>query len=169
MPGTTGMDAGIGELGRGGATLAIGRQALVVFEDRTDARVLRCLRPGFRHCFCLTGNGTLWTLCDPLKSRLALATIDGLGAAELAEHFATGGRTVILGAIADGTSPGRPSLRPVTCVEIVKRLVGLRTARVTTPYQLYRRLLDGAPGEPPFTDLTARGELRQTSLTSGLL
>lgn len=157
------MDAGIGEPGRG--ALAVGRQALVVFEDRTDARVLRWLKPGFRHCFCLTGEGTLWTLCDPLKSRLALATVSGLESAELAEHFATGGRTVLLGTVADATPPGRPSLRPVTCVEIVKRLVGLRAARVATPHQLYRRLLDGAPGGPSFAEVAARESSRRIWLT----
>ena len=126
-------------------TLAVGREALVVFEDRRDASVLRCLRPGFRHCFCLTGGGTRWTLCDPLKGRLALAAADGLGVAELAGHFVAGGGRVLLGPVADGGAPDRRlGLRPLTCVEIVKASVGLRAASVLTPHQLYRRLLRGA-------------------------
>jgi hypothetical protein len=38
-------------------SLTVAQEALVVFEDRSDARLLRWLRPGFRHCFCLTDRG----------------------------------------------------------------------------------------------------------------
>jgi hypothetical protein len=132
------------------------RRALVVFEDRDDARLLRLLRPGFRHCFCLTGEGLRWTLCDPLKSRLAVASVDGASAAELARHLAAEGRAILYGIVGEPAPGGPPGLRPLTCVEIVKRLLGVSASGVLTPHQLYRSLLTPEPGRPAFVPLAGR-------------
>ena len=132
------------------------RRALVVFEDRNDARLLRLLRPGFRHCFCLTGEGLRWTLCDPLKSRLAVANADGASAAELAQHLAGVGRTILYGVVGEPAPGGPLGLRPLTCVEIVKRLLGVSASGVLTPHQLYRSLLMPEPGRPAFVPLADR-------------
>ena len=129
------------------------RRALVVFEDRDDARLLRLLRPGFRHCFCLTGEGLRWTLCDPLKSRLAVANVDGASAAALARHLAGEGRAVLYGVVGEPAPCGPLEVRPLTCVEIVKRLVGVSASGVLTPHQLYRSLLLPEPGRPAFVPL----------------
>jgi hypothetical protein len=146
----------------GGTRVAVtaAREALVVFEDRTDARALRWLRPGFRHCFCLTGDDRRWTLFDPLKGRLAVAAVDGLPAAELAAHLATDGRHVLHGIVTDPGVPAWPGLRPLTCVEIVKRLVGLSAAAVVTPRQLHACLLRPAPGRPAYVELASAGSVR---------
>ena len=136
-------------------SLAVAREALVVFEDRSDARLLRWLRPGFRHCFCLIGGDHRWTLCDPLKSHLATASIDGLSAADLACRLSTPGRRVLHGMLGE-PDPKVPMVpRPLTCVEIVKRLIGLSAGSVVTPHQLYRCLLRPGPGRRPFLDLTS--------------
>ena len=92
-------------------------------------------------------------MCDPLKSHLAIASIDGLTAADLAVHFGTPGRRVLHGML--GTADLSPSLglRPLTCVEIVKRLIGLPARSVVTPYQLYRRLIRPAVGGLEFIEL----------------
>jgi hypothetical protein len=120
---------------------ATGRRALVVFEDRADTRLLRLLRPGFRHCFCVVGNGSVWTICDPLKSRIELTPIFGIGESELRTRLSRPGRTVLAGDVRiDGAS--RPlRLRALTCVEVVKRLLDLEAAWAITPYRLYHTLL----------------------------
>src|SRR5215213_11664871 len=87
--------------GSGPAVVALAREALVVFEDRADARALRWLRPGFRHCFCLAGDGRRWTLFDPLKGRFAVAAVDGLPATGLAAHLAVDGRRILHGIVID--------------------------------------------------------------------
>lgn len=134
--------------------LVVGREALVAFEDRDDARLpVRLLRPGFRHCFCLTGAGRRWTLCDPLKSRLALAAIDGADALELAAHLRADGRRVLRGTVAAEAGVGWPAARPLTCVEIVKRLVGVRARGIVTPHQLYRHLLREDPAGGGFVEV----------------
>jgi hypothetical protein len=115
-------------------------EAIVVFEDRADRSVLRLLQPGFRHCFCLIGRGQAWTICDPLKTRIELQPLLGLGKAEIARHYAGLGRRVLLGRVGASAGTTSWSLRPVSCVEIVKRLLHLHAPAVFTPAQLHRRL-----------------------------
>jgi hypothetical protein len=115
--------------------------ALVVFEHRSTALPLRWLRPGYRHCFCLVRDGTFWSLCDPLKTRIVLRTVSGLSEADLLKQFAPPEYIVLRGAVACDSHGGRARLRAITCVEIVKRVLNLDLPWVVTPYQLYRRLL----------------------------
>lgn len=114
--------------------------AIVVFEDRLDKSALRLLRPGFRHCFCLVGTGRSWTICDPLKTRIEIVPLFGPSEDELVRHYVGTGRSVLVGRIAATTAPSW-SLRPMSCVEIVKRVLRLHAPWVFTPAQLYRALL----------------------------
>ena len=77
-----------------------GRRAVVVFEDRADSIPLRLLRPGFRHCFCLVGAGSAWTVCDPLKTRIELTPVSGLSGARTRRPVRGAGLTVLLGDVA---------------------------------------------------------------------
>ena len=119
---------------------ATSRHAIVVFEHRECRGPLRLLRPGFRHCFCLLRTGDQWLLCDPLKGSLRLDLLPPYDAQDLAGHYARLGRHVALGR----TDPGRAAtglgFRPLSCVEIVKRAIGLVAPGVLTPRQLYRKL-----------------------------
>ena len=118
-----------------------GRQALLVFEDRPESLLLRCLRPGFRHCFCLVAAGVDWIVCDPLKTRVELTLVCAANAESLALQLARPGRTVLRGVV--GTTPERRRvrLRAVTCVELVMRVLSIDAGSVLTPYQLFRHLL----------------------------
>lgn len=118
---------------------------MVVFEDRTATGVLRWLTPGFRHCFCLVEEAEGWILLDPLKSSIYLDVIRGISLADLVQHFAGTGRTVLLGRTIPGPSFRHASLRPTTCVELVKRMLGLNAPYVWTPRQLFF-LLTGKSG-----------------------
>ena len=120
---------------------------LVVFEDRVEPSIVRLLRPGFRHCFCLVGGDLAWTVCDPLASRIELFPLLGFNESELAQHYACGGRTVLVGSVAVARVCRKAAMRAVSCVEIVKRVLNFQAGRVFTPFQLYRALL--AEGEPP--------------------
>lgn len=124
------------------STLPGPRRGLVVFEDRAARGPLRCLRPGFRHCFCILKHRLGWLVCDPLKSSMAIEVIEAYGTIELARHLLSrGGRHVLVGTVAP-ERPVLPSLaRPLTCVEIVKRLIGVTHAGIWTPRQLHRFLL----------------------------
>lgn len=117
------------------------RRALVVFENRTEGGLLRLLRPGFRHCFCLVADGAHWIVCDPLKSRVELTIVTSPNEGVLADQLARPGRTVLRGQIRSDRAPRPPRLRPVTCVETVMRILNVDAAGVLTPYQLFRHLL----------------------------
>lgn len=114
--------------------------ALVVFEHREARGVLRLLRPGFRHCFCLIARESGWLLCDPLKQSIHLAWLPAIGADRLLQHFSRDGRTALLGTAAEPTPSLRLRLRPLTCVEVVKRVLGLAGVPATTPWQLHETL-----------------------------
>lgn len=127
-----------------------GQRAIVVFEDRCDSSALRFLRPGFRHCFCLVGQGSAWAICDPLKTRIELTPMSGWGESELVAQLARRGRTVLRGEIRPNRVRRPVRLRAVTCVEIVKRILNLDRPAVFTPLQLCRALLDPRYGRAPF-------------------
>lgn len=129
---------------------AVGQRAVVVFEDRADSLPLRPLRPGFRHCFCLVGSGSAWTVCDPLKTRIELTPICGMLEQELAARLAIPGRTVLQGDVRVESRPRPMRLRAVSCVEIVKRVLDIDIGMVVTPYQLCRALLNPPPPGRPF-------------------
>jgi hypothetical protein len=118
------------------------QRVLVLFENRTECSWLRVLTPGFRHCFCVIGAASHWTIVDPLKSKIEVLSFSGLSERYLASHYHRTGRMVIVGE----TVPCEPRKgllpRPLTCVEIVKRLLNLRAPGVFTPWQLHRTLLN---------------------------
>jgi hypothetical protein len=127
-------------------------RAIVVFEDRAQVACLAWLRPGFRHCFCLVRRPVGWVVCDPLKAVTTLDVIADYEERELLVHYRRRGMVAIAGDCRPGSRPG-PVLRPLTCVELVKRIVGLRAAGVWTPHQLYRVLRErGFREEAPSCD-----------------
>lgn len=125
-------------------------RAIVVFEDRQERSLIRLLRPGFRHCFCLVGSDLAWTVCDPLLTRIELVPLLGFGEDDLASHYARSGRTVLLGSVSGNRTRHVRSLRPISCVEVLKRVLNFDARHVFTPFQLYRALLELQPASERF-------------------
>jgi hypothetical protein len=142
----------ISKLGQSGAShgAASVPRAIVVFEDREESGRLRLLRRGFRHCFCLVGSGSAWTLCDPLLSRIALMQVNGLDETELLAELHALGMIALLGEVSPAGPAARVRLRPLSCVEIVKRILNLDLPWAITPYQLHRALLRLPAPHRPF-------------------
>lgn len=116
------------------------QRAIVVFEDRSEVKSLAWLRHGFRHCFCLVRRPAGWMVCDPLKALVTLDVVEPYAEPDLLDHYGHMGMRAIVGDCRPVA--GRWSaVRPLTCVELVKRIVGLHDPSVWTPYQLYRALL----------------------------
>ncbi len=120
-------------------------RAIVGFEDRNEPSVLRLLAAGFRHCFCVLGDGDRWTLVDPLKARIEILSFGGWTETEVIQQLAGGGRRILRGdRIPVSEAPARPGgnlPRPLTCVEVVKRALDLNAPGVFTPRQLHGTLL----------------------------
>lgn len=113
-------------------------RALVCFSGAATLWWLRLLRPGFRHCFVAIRQGPFWVVADPLSHRTAL-WIEAVD--DLAGFYRRHGLTVVATRL---RRPPRRALpwRPFTCVEAVKRILGIRCGWVFTPWQLYNLLLN---------------------------
>lgn len=107
--------------------------ALVGFIGHTDLWWLRLLRPGFRHCFVAVRSGPFWVVVDPLShhTRVQVETV-----AALADFYRRHGITVVR--TRRRPAPRRVApWRPYTCVEAVKRILGIQAKGIFTPWQLY--------------------------------
>lgn len=114
-------------------------RAWVAFTGEAELPWLRLLRPGFRHCFALLSDGRHWITVDPLSPRLEVAVQPVPASFDLPGWLAGRGHLVVPAPALP--PPARPApWGPFTCVEAVKRLIGLHDRRVLTPWQLYRRL-----------------------------
>lgn len=115
------------------------RRALVVFGGEVDIKWLRFLRPGYRHCFALLESGGSWVMYNPLSNGTEVEVWPGDQEEAIRAWLVVNGYEVI----DEVVRPLRPrpfSWAPYSCVEAVKRVLGLRAPRVFTPWQLYRHL-----------------------------
>lgn len=118
---------------------APGAPAFVVFSGATEIPWLRLLRPGFRHCFAIVRSGGAWVVVDPLSHWTTLHVVPE-AAGWRPEDWIRQNRLTAVACRAREPARRMAPWRPYTCVEAVKRLLGLRLPGVLTPWQLYRAL-----------------------------
>ena len=113
---------------------------LVVFADHAGCPWLRPLRRGFRHCFVVIRMHSVWLACEPLKDRIELDALAVPDAFDLPAFYCQQGHRVLLGERVPMRARARIALAPLTCVTVVKRLLGIDAPWVWTPWQLYAHL-----------------------------
>jgi len=113
--------------------------ALAVFSGETEFWWLKGLKPGFRHCFLVLEIDGVWVVFDPLSHQTRFGLFPAGDAATLAAGYEASGCTVAP-CLARPAPPKRAPLLPHTCVEAVKRVLGLHARGVLTPWQLYKKL-----------------------------
>lgn len=123
-----------------------GAPVLVVFVDDTACPWLRWLRRGFRHCFVVVRAEPLWLACEPLKDRIELDILDLPCEFDLARFYGEQGHRVLLGRHPPPGPRRRFAPAPLTCVTVVKRLLGIHAPWVWSPWQLYAHLSSPACG-----------------------
>lgn len=98
---------------------------------------MRFLKKGFYHCFIILGNGYRWILIDSLSHFTDAIILKNVNIPKSLEKL---GYHIIC---CTTTEPARSkaTLMPFTCVETVKRFLGIKNRFILTPYQLYRFLL----------------------------
>lgn len=109
---------------------------LVVFSGESTIPWLRLLRPGFRHCFVVWCDGRRWLTYDPMAHATHIAAHDLVPEFDMRAWYRAAGLRVV--EVAHCSSAAKPF--PTfwwSCVEAVKRAIGLRRFWVWTPYQLY--------------------------------
>jgi hypothetical protein len=110
--------------------------AYVAFGGTRTRWWMRFLEKGFYHCALVIGNGREWLLIDPLIHFTDLIMMKN---APVLDILRQKGYQLVR------TTPVQPpltktQLRPYTCVETVKRFLGINKAKIWTPYQLFRFL-----------------------------
>ena len=111
----------------------------VVFADETSLWWLRFLKKGFRHCYLLfpLAEGRVWLEVNPFSNR-TLFRLHRYGRAfNLAASLR--GKTVVRGKIAPAPLKCAP-LGFFTCVEFVKRTLGIHSFFIITPWQLFKKI-----------------------------
>ena len=115
------------------------RVALVVFSGEADLKWLKILKPGFRHCFIVLKNRRHWVIYNPLSHRTEIAVIEDIPGTDFIDWYREQGYRVVPWTM-------RPvRLRPApwgfyTCVEALKRVLGIHSPWVITPWNLYNFL-----------------------------
>lgn len=115
--------------------------AVVVFQDEVSLWWLRLLRPGFRHCYVLFPYGKNSYLELNAYSNCLLVQIRrfGIGYDYLAE-LERQGKTLVRDVLIK-EAPLKPApLAPFSCVELVKRVLGIHDFFLITPSQLYKKI-----------------------------
>lgn len=114
-------------------------RALVVFGGRADLWWLRLLKPGFRHCFVALAGEAGWVVVEPLSHCTEVTVLPSDLAMDPAEWYRRHGLTVV--ETVPVTPPRRSApWRPYSCVESVKRILGIQSGIVLTPWQLFRHI-----------------------------
>jgi hypothetical protein len=122
-------------------------QALVIFHGQGAGFWPRlCGRPGFRHCFVALNDERAWIVLDPRGDGLRVSA-EVAATVDLAAHYRALGYIVVATRPADAARCYRLPWA-FTCVETVKRVLGLHGWWLWTPYQLYRRLEKDDHGKP---------------------
>ncbi len=110
-------------------------KAVVVFSGRVDKAWQRLLKPGFKHCSLIVEDGPSWLLVEPLASCLQVRTIGSIRI-DVAARLRNAG-FIVVETVVEPFTAGMAPLGFWTCVETVKRGLGLRAADIVTPWQLF--------------------------------
>lgn len=115
-------------------------QAVVFFDDGKDVRGWgRLLRRGFRHCFVAIADPYGgWKVVDACRHQTFVDFSEIRDLIELLRE--PEGRRALPTEIVERSPASGRSLRPYTCVEVVKDVLGVRAWWVFTPWQLYNHL-----------------------------
>lgn len=113
----------------------------VVFTDNTSLWWLKIFKPGFRHCYVILEFGNeFWLELNPFSNRLVVRIYrhynDSDYISYLKENYPVTVVEVKIGDIPLKCAP----LSAFTCVEFVKRMLGIHDVLILSPYQLYKKI-----------------------------
>lgn len=113
----------------------------IVFSGESEIKWIKLLfKKGYRHCYAVINDGSKWVTCDPMAHKTEISVHHQIPADfDLPRWLQSRGLKVVA---VPNVSFKKKSLTPAffTCVEAVKRLIGVRRFFVLTPYQLFRHL-----------------------------
>lgn len=119
-------------------------RAIVVFHGKVDHWWVRFLKQGFKHCFILLEDTHhhRWLLIEPLGSQFEFWTDPHFPTNSMCDpalFYKNVGYSVIETSIKKSPRKIAPA-NLCTCVEVIKRILGIHHRWILTPYQLYNHL-----------------------------
>jgi len=131
-------------------------KAWVVFSGQADLPWLKILKPGFRHCAVVLNDGERWVTIDPLSNYTDVTVHKVPVDFDLPAWMRGRGHTVVSAPVTHITKPAPLAL--YSCVEAVKRVLGIHKRRIFTPWQLYNHLAK-AQNQNTFKPHNPQGDL----------
>lgn len=123
------------------------QQAWVVFSGQTDMAWLKVLKRGFRHCFVLLNDGQRWVTLDPMLHHMDVEVHHNIPPEyDLPAWLGLQGYRIVKAPLLRRQNRPAPVMF-FTCVEAVKRILGLHNRLILTPWQLYRYLNNQIKGD----------------------
>lgn len=122
-------------------------KAWVIFSPQADLAWLKILKPGFRHCAVLLNDGRNWITIDPLSNTTDITVHQVPLEFDLPLWMKDRGYCIVPAPVIRKAVPAPFAI--YSCVEVVKRVLGIHKRRIITPWQLYRYLTNPSKkGEP---------------------
>ena len=112
----------------------------VVFENNISLWWLRFLKKGYRHCYvliCLSEKYNSWLELNPMSNQLYVFKHESLLGLDYLNHLKTTKNAVVVPVEFCQAPLKCAPLGFFTCVEFVKRILGIHKVSIVTPYQLY--------------------------------
>ncbi len=118
------------------------RRVFVAFTEKTDLPFLRRFLPrGFRHCSVHINDGAAWISLEALAGYTEVFVHEVGGDFDLPNYLRTQGMTVVEGNLRRDDKAKKIVLPAFySCVEEVKRILGIHRSLIVTPTQLHRFL-----------------------------
>ncbi len=112
--------------------------AWIIFTGETDLSWLKILKGGFRHCFIVMNDGERWMSLDPLAGYVDIQIHHHIESAfDLPEWLKGQGFSVVPSLIKRDHQKAAPFMA-FSCVEFIKRVLGIHSRFIITPFQLYK-------------------------------
>jgi len=116
------------------------QEAWVVFSGQTDVPWLRVLKRGYRHCYLLIHDGHVWMSIDPMLNFTDVQIHHALDADfDFPLYLRQQGHEVIAAPVKRNVHKPAP-IAFMSCVEAIKRYLGIHSRFIFTPWQLCKFL-----------------------------
>lgn len=112
----------------------------IVFTGKTDIPWLKILKPGFRHCYALMNDGEKWMSVDPLASHMDIEIYPLIPSDYDLPHWLECQGSKVVYVPSQKLNKRAAPIAFFSCVEMMKRLIGLHYPWIITPWQLYQFL-----------------------------
>lgn len=115
--------------------------AIIIFSDNTDIKILKFLKKGFRHCLAVIEFNGTWIIYEPLCNKTKISVLNNTSEDDIVSSFSMIGAKVIKTKIQENETNNGNFLVPTTCVSSIKRILGINKFSIITPWQLYNFLI----------------------------